>query len=189
MKVLILGMAAATAAMIPGTASAQQAADTSTGSVAVGGTVARLCILGAPSRANVEVGQMAVTSGARVGRIAVIGSQSVTLPGSFCNFAGSALTVAVTALVLNNAAPVQPGFSKAVNYTATATNWAVTSTAATSAATAAGGTPTATSTGATQPTPKIADVNVTLSDFTAPSDALLTAGTYNGVVVVTLGPA
>ncbi|WP_423603665.1 hypothetical protein [Sphingomonas sp. MS122] len=188
MKALMLGIAAA-AAMLPGTAFAQAASDTSTGQVVVNGNVARLCILGTPSRATVDLGQMAATSGTRVGRIAALGEQSVTLPGSFCNFAGSALTVTVTALVSTDASAVQPGFAKAVNYTATASNWAITSTAATSAATASGATPTATSTGATQPAPKTADVNVTLSGFTAPSDALLTAGTYNGLVVVTLGPA
>jgi hypothetical protein len=189
MKTLIYAMAAGAAALIPGTAFAQSATDTSTGSVTVGGNVARLCILGTPSRATVDVGQMATTSGARVGRIAVIGNQTVTLPASFCNFAGSAMTVAVTALVSTDASPVQPGFAKAVNYTATASNWALSPTAATSAASASGATPTATSTGATQPAPKIADVNVTLSGFTAPSDALLTAGIYSGLVVVTLGPA
>ena len=188
MKALMLGIAAM-AAIIPGTAFAQAASDTSTGQVVVNGNVARLCILGTPSRATVDLGQMAATSGTRVGRIAVLGDQSVTLPGSFCNFAGSALTVTVTALVSTDASAVQPGFAKAVNYTATASNWAITATAATSAATASGATPTATSTGATQPAPKTADVTVTLSGFTAPSDALLTAGTYNGLVVVTLGPA
>ncbi len=189
MKALIIPIAAAAAAMIPGSALAQAASDTSTGQVIVNGNVARLCILGAPSRATVDLGQMAATSGTRVGRIAVLGDQSVTLPNSFCNFAGSALTVQVTALVSADASPVQPGFAKAVNYTATASNWALSPTAATSAASASGATPTATSTGATQPAPKIADVNVTLSGFTAPSDALLTAGIYSGLVVVTLGPA
>lgn len=190
MKALIFGIAAAAAAgLVPGSAFAQAASDSSTGQVVVGGNVARLCILGTPSRATVDLGQMAATSGTRVGRIAVIGDQSVSLPGSFCNFAGSALTVTVTALVSTDASPVQPGFAKAVNYTATASNWAPSPTAATSAATASGATPTATSVGATQPQPKTADVTVTLSGFTAPSDALLTAGTYSGLVVVTLGPA
>lgn len=179
----------AAALLAPGTAWAQTASDTATGQVVVGGNVARLCILGTPSRATVDVGQMAATSGSRVGRIAVIGNQTVTLPGSFCNFAGSALTVTATALVSTDASAVQPGFAKAVNYTATASAWAPTATATTTSATVSGATPTATSVGATQGTPKIADVAVTLSSFTAPTDALLTAGTYNGLVVVTLGPA
>lgn len=190
MKTFAFGMLAAAAALaLPGTAFAQAATDTATGQVTVGGNVARLCILGTPSRPTVDVGQMAATSGVRVGKITTIGAQTVTLPASFCNFAGSAITVAATALVSTDATAVQPGFAKAVNYTAAATNWAATATSATTAATAAGATPTTSSTGATQTLPKTADVTVTLSNFTAPSDALLTAGTYNGLVVVTLGPA
>lgn len=188
MKTLALGIVAVAAATLPGTAFAQAATNTATGQVTVGGTVAQLCILGTPSRSNVDVGQMAATSGSRVGRIATITEQTVTLPASFCNFAGSAITVTATALVSTDASPVQPGFAKAVNYTAAATNWSTTATSATTASNAAGSVPTATSVGATQALPKTADVTVTLSSFTAPSDLLLTAGTYNGLVVVTLGP-
>lgn len=175
-------------ALAVSTASAQTS-DTATGEVGVYGNVARLCILGAPSPATVDVGQMAATSGSRVGRIATIGVQNVSLPGSFCNFAGSHLTVTATALVSGDSTSVQPGFSKAVNYTATASNWSGTPTSVTTAAVASGATPTATSNGSDQPLPHIADLNVALSGFTAPSDLLLTAGNYSGLVVVTLGPA
>jgi hypothetical protein len=172
--------------VIAGTAVAQTT-DTATGDVTVGGNVARLCVLGQPSPPSIDVGQMAETSGTRVGRIRTIGTQSVILPGSFCNFAGSAVSVAATALVVNDTLSVQPGFARAVNFTASASNWAATPTATTTA-TAGGGTPTATGTGASQPLPKIADVRLDLTSFTAPSDALLVAGTYSGLVVVTLGP-
>ena len=47
---------------------------------------------------------------------------------------------------------------------------------------------TASATGPTQPAPKVADLDVTLSNFTAPSDFLLTAGAYSGLVVIKLGP-
>jgi hypothetical protein len=173
--------------VIAGTAVAQTT-DTATGDVTVGGNVARLCVLGQPSPPSIDVGQMAETSGTRVGRIRTIGTQSVILPGSFCNFAGSAVSVAATALVVNDTLSVQPGFARAVNFTASASNWAATPTDATTTATAGGGTPTATGTGASQPLPKIADVRLDLTSFTAPSDALLVAGTYSGLVVVTLGP-
>lgn len=165
-----------------------QSSDTATGDVTVGGNVARLCVLGQPSPPSIDVGQMAETSGTRVGRLRTIGTQSVTLPGSFCNFAGSAVSVAATALVVNDTLTVQPGFARAVNFTASASNWAATPTDVTTTATAGGGTPSATGTGASQPLPKIADVRLDLTSFTAPADALLVAGTYSGLVIVTLGP-
>ena len=185
MKRLALTLLAAVA--LPGIAHAQ-ATDTATADVGVSGTVARLCMLGTPTPAPVDVGQMANTSGARVGKIAVIAPRTVTLPGSFCNFAGSAITVTATALVSNDASAVEPGFAKAVNYTAEVTNWAAGSASVTTAATAGGGSPTASATGPTQPAPKVAEINVTLSKFAAPSDFLLTAGAYSGLVVVKLGP-
>ena len=187
MKILALAMLAGIA--LPGVAQAQSASDTATGQVTVGGNVARLCILGTPSSANIDLGQMAATSGTRVGKLATIGTQSVTLPASFCNFAGSALSIDATALVSSDASAVQPGFAKAVNFTATASTWAATPSVVTTAASASGATPTAHSTGATQPLPKQTDLTVALSGFTVPSDLLLTAGSYSGVVVVTLGPA
>ena len=101
---------------------------------------------------------------------------------------GIDITVTATALVSNDASSVEPGFAKAVNYTAAVANWAAGSATVTTAATAGGGSPTASATGPTQPAPKVADLDVTLSNFTAPSDFLLTAGAYSGLVVVKLGP-
>lgn len=165
-----------------------QTSDTATGDVTVGGNVARLCVLGQPSPPTIDVGQMAETSGTRVGRIRTIGAQVVILPASFCNFAGSAVSVTATALVVNDNLAVQPGFARAVNYSASASNWAGSPTDVTTAATASGATPSATSTGASQPLPKIADVRLDLINFSAPGDALLVAGSYSGLVTVTLGP-
>ena len=166
-----------------------QATDSDQGEVGVSGTVAPICILGAPSRATVDLGQMATLSGARVGRIAVLPAQVVTLPNSFCNFAGSTVTVSATALLSNNSGSVPAGFSRAVNYTAAASNWAASATSATTAATASGAGATATGAGAVQPDPRLADISVALSGFTAPSDALLVSGSYSGLIVITLGPA
>lgn len=166
-----------------------QESDTDTADVAVNGSVAPLCILGQPTPATVDLGQMVATSGSRIGRIAVLPNQVVNLPGSFCNFAGSAVDVSVTALVAVDNTAVQPGFARSVNYTASVGNWAASPAVATSSAMADGSNPTATGTGATQPLPRIADVAVTLSNFTVPSDLLLISGHYQGAVVVTLGPA
>lgn len=163
--------------------------DTDSADVAVNGNVAPLCVLGSPSPAAVDLGQMVATSGTRIGKIAVLPNRVVSLPGSFCNFAGSAINVSVTALVASDVSTLQPGFARAVNYTASVGNWASSAASATSAATTSGSSPTATGTSSTQPLPRIADVAATLSNFTVPSDLLLVAGAYQGLVIITLGPA
>lgn len=177
------------AASLPAVASAQSASTTATGNVAIGGQVTSVCILGNPSSAVVNLGSLANTSGARVGRIATIASQSVSLPGSFCNFAGSQVSVQAGALLAADATTPPSGFARAVNYVATASAWAPANATATTAALADGSSATATGTGGVQPLPKLADIVVGLSGFTAPSDAILVAGNYSGTVVVTLGPA
>lgn len=179
---------AALAAVPVGSANAQSA-NSDEQAVAINGSVASLCVLGEPSRAAIDLGQMAATSGPRIGRIAVLGAQQVTLPGSFCNFAGTALTVSAEALVAADTNAVQPGFARAVNYTSTVENWAATDAAATTAASAGGASPSAEASGGTQPLPRIADLTLSLSSFTVPSDLLLVAGAYNGLVTITLGPA
>lgn len=181
-----LGLALIVLAAFPATAIAQT---TETGTVAVEGQVRPVCILGNPNPALVNLGQLSASSGPRTGRIAVIAPRTVTLPASYCNFAGSVVTVQATALTSSDTSAPQPGFSRAVNYTATATNWANGGSTATSAALRDGSTATASGTGATQPLPKVADITLILSSFTAPGDLILVAGNYSGTVVVTLGPA
>ncbi len=171
-----------------GTASAQVSASDG-GNVAVDGSVAPICILGAPSRPTIDLGTMTETSGTRVGKIAALPTETVTLPNSFCNFAGSAITMTVSALVRNDAIPLQPGFARAVNFTASATNWAGSPSSVTSSAAADGSNSTTTNQGSTQPLPKIADLPVELSGFSVPADMLLVSGAYQGAVVITLGPA
>jgi hypothetical protein len=158
-------------------ASQASAASTDTKNVGVIGNVANLCVLGSPSSTSVDLGQMVDTSGAHVGRITTIGNQTVTLPGSFCNFAGTTLTVQGSALLAADTNAPPGGFARAVNFTSTASNWAPTNAVATTAANAAGG-------GAQ----KLSDVSLVLSAFTVPADALLVSGGYAGSVVVTLGP-
>ncbi|KHK93550.1 hypothetical protein [Novosphingobium malaysiense] len=182
----LTGLCAVVLAAVPATAFAEVS---DTGNVAIDGRVASICILGDPSSATVDLGQMAATSGSRAGRIDTLAAQTVNLPGSFCNFAGSAVTVDAVALVSNDASPLQAGFARAVNFTARATGWATGDAAATTAALGDGTGASASGTGTTQPLPKIADIGVTLSEFTVPGDSLLVAGSYSGTVVVTLGPA
>ncbi len=164
-----------------------QNSDTET--VNIGGQVAPLCILGTPSQSSVNLGQLIDTSGARVGKLTTISNRTITMPGSFCNFANSAISVDATALVAADNSPVQTGFARAVNYNAAVSGWATPNASATTAATTAGANPAASNSGGTQPTPRINDVTLTLSAFAVPSDLLLVAGGYSGQVVVTLGPA
>lgn len=163
-------------------------ADTARGQVLVTGSVARLCILGEPSRAVVDMGQMVQSSGAAAGRIVALGPQSVTLPGSFCNFAGSMLGITASALVDGSGTAPPDGFARAVNYTATASGWGDSDAVATTAAAFDGAGPDAGGTGGTQPQPKLGDVAVSLSSFAVPGNALLVAGNYSGLITVTLGP-
>jgi hypothetical protein len=180
--ILIVGLALVAA----GPAWAQESDEAE---VAIDGRVARLCVLGEPSQATVDLGQMAATSGSRVGRIAALSDVTVTLPGSFCNFAGSIASVEATALVETGSGMPPTGFAKAVNFTATASGWGDTAASATTAAGTDGTSPTASGDSSVQPQPRQSDIAVQLSDYTVPGDALLVAGNYSGLVRVTLGPA
>jgi hypothetical protein len=165
------------------------AQDSDQENVQIGGQVAPLCILGTPSQSTVNLGQLVDTSGPRVGKLTTISNRVITMPGSFCNYANSAITVDATALRAADTATPQPGFARAVNFNAAVSGWAPTNASATTAASVAGANPTASNIGGTQPTPKLNDVTLTLSAYAVPSDLLLVAGAYTGVVVVTLGPA
>ena len=181
-----LALLAALTALAP---AAAQAADNDQKTVGVTGNVAKLCVLGEPTPASVDLGQMASTSGSRVGKITAIADQGVTLPGSFCNYAGTQLTVEASALLADDASLVQSGFARAVNFTSTVSNWTATPATVTTAATDSGATPSASAAGATQSAPKLANLDLVLSGFTVPSDALLVAGGYTGSVTITLGPS
>ena len=175
-----------------GTAGAQQGStgDLSVvGHVGVDANVAPVCKLGPPSRTAIDVGQMSATSGPRVGRIATLPEQIVTLPGSYCNFGGTKVTVRAEAMVQPDASALPAGFARAVNYTSTVTTWAATAPQVTTAASASGASPVAEGSGGTEPAAKLTDLTLALSAFTVPSDALLIAGNYQGQVTITLGPA
>jgi hypothetical protein len=181
----------ALAVALAGTAAFAQSTDSDSADVAIEGNVTPLCVLGEPSQASISLGNMIATSGTRVGRVRAIGNQNVTLPASFCNFAGSVATVAATALVEGAGGTATPptGFSRAVNFTAQVGQWGGGSAAATSAATASGSDATNEGTSAVQPLPRQTDLAVELSGFSVPGDALLVSGDYSGLVRVTLGPA
>jgi hypothetical protein len=172
-------------AALPLPAAAQAAAE---GNVGVDGRVAPVCILGDPNPATVNLGQLSAASGPRTGRVATIANRTVVLPTSRCNFAGTVITVQTTALIVNDPAAPPTGFTRAVNYTGSVAGWTSGAAAATSSALRDGTNATGTSTGAVQPLPRLADLTLTLSNFTTPGDGFLVAGNYSGTVVITLGP-
>jgi hypothetical protein len=176
----------AAAAALAGAAQAASSSDSK--SVDVSGSVSQLCILGAPSQASINLGQMAATSGVRTGKLTTIGDQTVTLPGSFCNYAGTHLTVTATALVEQDSTTPPSGFDKAVNFTANVSGWTSTAATTTTGAAADGTTPTSSSNGGSQGSPKSTDLTLVLTGFSTPGDGILLAGSYSGLVTITLGP-
>lgn len=181
--------AALAALLIAAPAGMACAQSTAQGTVAIDGSVAGVCKLGPPSQTAVPLGTLVNTSGPRTGRLATIPAQSINLPGSYCNFANTRISIAASAMLASDATAPQPGFARAVNFTSTVTNWASTNAVVTTAASAGGATPAANGSGGTHPAPKLADITLTLNNFAVPSDLLLVAGGYAGAVTITLGPA
>lgn len=182
-----LVLAGAGAAMA---ASDESTQDTSQQTVTIGGNVTNLCILGSPSQSSIPLGQMADTAGTNVGKITSIAPQSVTLQGSFCNFAGTHVSITADALVAADTSTVQSGFSRAVNFNSTVTTWADSAPSVTTTADLHGANLEATGSGGTLGAPKLTDLTLTLSQFTtAGGSLLLVAGNYAGSVTVTLGPS
>lgn len=179
-EAILLGLALA--------AASPAAAQTAGGETDVTGSVANHCVLGAPSPAAVNLGQISSTTGTRAGRLDAIADQVVSLPNSFCNFGGTRISISSSALVADDAAPLQPGFARAVNFTSTVSVWGSADATATTTAAANGGSPAATGDSGVQATPNQADLSLVLSAFTAPGDSYLVAGPYQGSVTITLGP-
>ena len=124
-------------------------------------------------------------TGALASGLTTDGAQSIT--GSWCNGA-STITVTAFPLVQSSFVGAPPSsFTKAVNYTATATGWGSTPTAVTTTADNTGS-PTSNNASNTVGTATAATINVDLTNFTAPggSTQKLVAGTYTGQVVITL---
>lgn len=164
------------------------AAESDSETVNISGTVSKICTLGAPTPASVDLGELINTSGAEIGRLATIADREIELPNSFCNYAGTKLTVEGRALLADDTSTPPANFSRAVNFSSTVDGWAATPAEVTTAATATGADPTASADGGVVGAPRMSDLTVTLSDFSAPGDALLVAGGYEGSVTVTLGP-
>jgi hypothetical protein len=170
-----------------GACASAQVANGGADTVAVQGAVTPVCLIGSPDPGGVAFGGLIDTVGLRVGRLSTLTSQQVQLPGSFCNYAGTRLTVAAHAMVADSGPP-PAGFARAVNFTAAVSGWTGADAQVTTAAAADGSAPTATGLGGVQPAPRSADLLLTLSNFNAPADAPLAGGGYSGWIMITLGP-
>lgn len=168
---------------------AQETGRADDGEVRVIGTVSPICSLGEPSETVIDLGVLVNLSGPQVGRTAPIAPRQVTMPNSFCNYPNTMITISADALLELGGTPVNAGFSRAVNYSIGVFPWAADEARLATSAARDGSGPTGIASSSSQPLPQVSDLTLELSDFSAPSDALLVAGDYSGLIVVTLGPA
>lgn len=186
-RTCIAGLAAtaATAAAIGSLSAATgaHAQDPVQGTVGLDAQVAQVCVLGTPNPGALALGQISEASGSRVGRLATIASQSIQLPGTFCNYAGAALAITASPLAVTGTT-TQAGFVGSVDYTCTISAWGATAaTVRTSAGSASG-----VGSSSTNPAPQETDLTLVVSDFAVSSDDLLQPGAYLALVTITLGP-
>lgn len=178
-----LPLAAAASLLLAPAALAQVGASSTIGPLPVTGSVPTLCSVGTVAGGNTTfaVGQLINSASGFLSTTLSVPSKTVS--GSWCN-TQSAINVAASPLSAQTQTQTPPtGFSRIVNFTATATGWSTTPAAFTTGA--------ATNTAATQPraTPFASDLTVAIGSFgTAGGDTLrLVADTnYSGSVTVTL---
>ena len=154
------------------------AAQDATGTVTIDGSVAGRCLFTLPNE-TISLGEMSLGgSDGNAGRLdtSVVNGRSATLVG-WCNSAAAGMTV--EAFPLLNTANAATGFTNRVDFTATAS------------ANGTDGTDT-TLTNGSGSTVSVGmftgNIDVTLSNSSAPGNALLVAGDYDGSVEVTLTP-
>jgi hypothetical protein len=184
------------------TAPVFNAASTGPQGVAVTATAnaERGCFLGAPSATGFSLGTIIDQSGVNAGRLrSGLTSGPVTLPDSWCNFPDNALTVRATPMAAQGVSDTPPsGFARLVNYRVSADNWLpsgapiVVSTIG--AATDVSGAAQASGQGQ-EGQYHVADIVLNLDQFSVPgttlgqSPLMVAANSYQGSVVVLLGPA
>lgn len=176
--------AAAFTVALPGTALAQSSSDTR--QFPVIGTVPAICSAGTLVGGN-STFDLGVLINTTTGFLRTdLNAPDKVLSAAFCN-ASSTISVTATPLAAANFSATPPaGFSRAVNYTATASGWTTTPANFTTGA--------GSNTAATQsrPTPFTGDITVGISGFSTVGGATLrpVADTsYTGLVTVTLAVA
>jgi hypothetical protein len=162
-------------------------ADPATATITVTGEVSGTCHLGTPSDATLSLGSLVNSADGTLNPS--IPNVSTTIPGSWCN-TGSIISVSATPLVAQGFSGSPPaGFTKAVNYTASASGWAGSAATFTTAGNTSGvvtGTPAPGS--QTQADPAANVITVGLSAYASPSSTarLVADPHYQGVITVTL---
>jgi hypothetical protein len=168
-------------------APAMAAPASATATITVSGTVAGTCHLGAPNDATLSLGSLVNTADGTLNP--AIPTASTTIPGSWCN-TGSKISISATPLVALGFSGAPPaGFTKAVNYTATASGWTGAGAAFTTNGDTSGVvTGSATPGSQTQNDPEANSIVVALSAYASPaSGARLVADPhYQGIITVTL---
>ena len=181
MKTSMLAFVGVLALTFPGLAQAQSR-DTSTKTVNIVGTAPAMCFAGTLSGSgNYDLGVLIDTTTGQLRND--LSAPAQLLVGSFCT-GRSTITVAATPLEAQNFTAAAPsGFSRQVDYTATASGWTVTPASYT---TSAASNPAATQ---TRPTAFSGDVTVAISGFATTGGQnlrLIADNSYRGVVTVTI---
>ena len=152
----------------------------------VKGTVGSACHLGDLSSSQIDVGQLSNNPDGTLA--AISGTPGTTITGSWCN-TGSKITVVASPLVAQGFAGVPPsGFTKAVNYTASASGWGSASASAPTLGNTSGAESGSHSGSQTLNDPEANTIAVNLSSFSTPGsgDRLVADSDYEGTITVTL---
>lgn len=184
MRKLLLPLTAASVLFAPGLASAQST--TATKTFAVVGNVPAMCAGGAVTGGNstFDLGVLADTT---TGLLRTdLAAPSKVITGSFCS-TRSTISVAATAIAAQNSTATPPaGFSRSVNYVASASGWTTTPASFDTASTTNAA---ATQTRATAFT---GDITVGIGGFSTAGGntlRLIADSNYSGQVTVTLAAA
>lgn len=178
--VLLSGLAVVSATAAPAVVFAQ--ANPTQLTFPVTGSVARLCAIGAITGGDSTFAVGSLINPATGFLSATLSAPAKTVTGSWCN-APSTITLAATPLGATDVATAPAGFTRAVNYTATATGWSATPASfATGAATNPAAVQNAT-------TATAGNITVAIGSFAAAGGDTLrpvASPTYQGAVTLTL---
>lgn len=160
-------------------------ADGDSATITLTGSVDKACHMGSPSSSTISLGALAAQSD---GTLASITVSPVTISGSWCN-AGSTIGIIGTPIIAQSYTGAPPsGFTKAVNYSLTASGWTTTAAVFVTTGDSSGGGSGTTPT--TQPaiSPVAQNITVGLSNFATPAAGLRLVAdpNYSGTITVTL---